>query len=153
MDSHPIFDTEYNTTDLPITMPLPGSHTVPFMPPVTIPRAYAPVASDRAFWNGLDLVQIVRDPRSTHLFVRPTFHVVYVACAMAWHTSLFYILVLVTTLLLYVQIHLTLMFYFQNLTFVLFLMSDPYAFLQYTYCVLSLSFVFRFKLRIQIIVV
>ena len=34
MDPCPIYDTMYNTTDLPITMPLPGSHTVPFMPPL-----------------------------------------------------------------------------------------------------------------------
>ena len=34
MDPHLIFDTLYNTTDLPITMPLPGSHTVPFLSPL-----------------------------------------------------------------------------------------------------------------------
>ena len=38
-------------------------------------------------WSGL--VQIVWDPQSTCLFVRPTFHVIYVACAMAWHMSFF----------------------------------------------------------------
>ena len=61
-------------------------------------------------WSGL--VQVVRDPRSAHLFVRPTFHVVYVTSVKAWHTSFFYILVLVITSLLYVQFHPTLLFYF-----------------------------------------
>ena len=74
------------------------------------------------------MVQVVWDPRSAHLFVRPTFHAVYVTCVKAWHTSFFYILVLVITSLLYVQFHPTLSFYFQNLAFVLFLMSDHYVF-------------------------
>ena len=70
-------------------------------------------------WSGL--VQIVWDPRSTHLFVQPTFHAVYVACAMAWHMSFF----------LYPH-------FGHNLTFICSVPSDPYVlFLEPHFCFIS----------------
>ena len=70
-------------------------------------------------WSGL--VQTFRDPRSAHLFVRPTFHVVYEACAMAWHTSFF----------LYPHLG-------HNLAFICSNPSDPYVlFLEPRFCFIS----------------
>ena len=76
------------------------------------PARLCPGGIGPSFLERSGLVQVVRDPRSAHLFVRPTFHAVYVTCVKAWHTSFFYILVLVITSLLYVQFHPTLSFYF-----------------------------------------
>ena len=70
-------------------------------------------------WSGL--IQIVQDPQSAHLFVRPTFHAVYVACAMAWHMSLF----------LYPR-------FGHNLAFICSNPSDPYVlFLEPHFCFIS----------------
>ena len=70
-------------------------------------------------WSGL--VQIFQDPQSAHLFVRPTFHVVYVTCAMAWHTSFF----------LYPH-------FGRNLAFIYSDPSDPYIlFLEPHFCFIS----------------
>ena len=53
------------------------------------PTHLCPGGIGPSFLERSGLVQIVRDPRSAHLFVRLTFHAVYMACAMAWHTSFF----------------------------------------------------------------
>ena len=67
------------------------------------------------------LVQNVRDPRSAHLFVRPTFHAVYVTCVKAWHMSFF----------LYPR-------FGHNLAFVCSVPSDPYVlFLEPRFCFIS----------------
>ena len=76
------------------------------------PARLCPSGIGLSFLERSGLVQVVQDPQSTHLFVRPTFHTVYVTSVKAWHTSFFYILVLVITPLLYVQFHPTLSFYF-----------------------------------------
>ena len=79
---------------------------------VTIPRAYAPAASDRAFWIGLDW------SRMSGTLGAPTFLSDGPSTRYMWHVSRlgihhsFYILVLVITSLLYVQFHPTLTFYF-----------------------------------------
>ena len=67
------------------------------------------------------LVQIFWDPRSAHLFVWPTFHTVYVTCAMAWHTSFF----------LYPR-------FGRNLAFICSVPSDPHVlFLEPRFCFIS----------------
>ena len=70
-------------------------------------------------WSGL--VQNVRDPRSAHLLVWPTFHAVYVTCVKAWHTSFF----------LYPH-------FGHNLAFVCSIPSNPYVlFLEPCFCFIS----------------
>ena len=50
------------------------------------PARLCPGGIGLSFLERSGLVQIVRDPRSAHLFVRPTFHAVYATCVKAWHT-------------------------------------------------------------------
>ena len=76
------------------------------------PACLCPGGIGLSFLERSGLVQIVRDPQSAHLFVRPTFHMVYVTCAMAWHTSFFLYPRFGHNLALYVQFHLTLTFCF-----------------------------------------
>ena len=86
-----------------------------------IPRTYAPAASDRAFWNSLDWSRLSGTLRAPTLFVRLTFHAVYVTCAMAWHTSFF----------LYPR-------FGRNLVFVCSVPSDPHIlFLEPRFCFIS----------------
>ena len=86
-----------------------------------IPCAYAPAASDRAFWNGLDWSRLSGTLGVPTVFVQPTFHAVYVTCAMAWHTSFF----------LYPH-------FGRNLAFVCSVPSDPHVlFLEPRFCFIS----------------
>ena len=85
------------------------------------PARLCPGGIGPSFLERSGLVQIVRDPRSTHLFVRPTFHAVYVTSVKAWHTSFF----------LYPCLG-------HNLTFVCPVPSDPFVlFLEPRFCFIS----------------
>ena len=85
------------------------------------PTCLCPGGIGLSFLEQSGLVQIVWDPRSTHLFVQPTFHMVYMACAMAWHMSFF----------LYPCLS-------HNLAFICLIPSDPYVlFLEPRFCFIS----------------
>ena len=112
-------DSKHNSKQATTWFEEHGFHVFPWT--CYDPACLCPGSIGLSFLEQSGLVQIVQDPWSARLFVRPTFHAVYVACAMAWHMSFF----------LYPH-------FGHNLAFICLIPSDPYVlFLDPRFCFIS----------------